>query len=180
MLLFANLAFAVSYSAQDLLRAHIQRLPAAAQAALAASATASAEEKACLLAAGVGAEVLAQVPGPAAAATSDAGRCSALGLTPAELERERADAARRADEAAARKAAARREAEAAALDEARCEAFTTPGMDGEDLAGDMEAWMSDQLATGRRSFVVVPVVKTFTFNGAGGGSTVPVLCAWKE
>lgn len=174
MLLFVTLAFAVSYSAQDLLRAHVQGLPAAAEAAVAGSVTASAEEKACLLAAGVGAEVLAQVPGAPAAATPDAGRCSALGLTPAAFERERADAARRAEEDAARKAAA------AALEEAHCQAFTTSGMEAEDLAADMEAWMSDQLVSGRRGFVVVPVVKTLTINGSGGGSTVPVVCAWVE
>lgn len=177
MLLFAGVALALSYTASDLLRAQVQGLPDATRRVIAAATVADAEEKACLRAAGLGADLLALVPGAAPAASVGASRCKSLGLDATDMGA--ADAAAR-EKAAAELLARTAAREAAARAHPECHGFGRNGVGFETMLDEMESWMEGQISAGRTNFLNVPTLETVTFQGSGGGSMRPILCAWAD
>lgn len=182
-LALSPVAHAVDYEPKDLMSAYARGLPDRVLSTIAEGCrTATAVEKACMLRGSVPAELVAVVRGPTPTPWTDSltPECVKLNLdvhvSAAELTSQRA-AAKAAYEA--REAV--REAERAARARPACfkpevGAFK-PDKPGQ-IIDAVESWMGEQIVAGRTEFISLNWEASFIYQGSGGGSSVPILCAW--
>ncbi len=164
------LASSAAYSLQDVVDGHRAGLPEGTLRSMASQVEgASAEQRGCLVLAGLPDAVVAAVEGPSAAEV-DAAACEALSLDAAKLD---AEASAHAE--AAREAFERASEERIIEDPVQCFDYMPRLLDdSSDFAQQLDQWMTRQLAEGRDTFVSASA----NLSLSGGGADRVAVCAY--